>query len=178
MLQPSLHQQGPGQGAASGVPLLRGSGTCPSTGRAGLGGALRHGARTKLPSSCPVFWAIRTMRWCGSSERASGTRPALTEPLWVGQNAEDDDTGAPRATAEGLIFNTLLTQKEKRSKATESPTDQRSHMELFSQERMMLEKKKTFGELCGKKGNKKNILLLCFCIRNSKTVQIGSCDQI
>ncbi len=161
MLQLSLHQQGPGQGPASGVPVLRGSGTCPSTGRAGPGGALRHGARTKLPSSCPVFWTTRTMRWCASSERASGTRPALTEPLWVRQNAEDDDTGAPRATAEGLTFNTLLTQMEKRSKATESTTDQRSHMEQFSQERMML-KKKTFGELCGKKGREWRETSFCF----------------
>lgn len=108
MLPPRHHRQGPAPGRASAVPVLRGSGTCPLMERVGLGGALKHGAQTKPPSSCPVFWATRTMSWCGNSERVSGIRQVPIKSPWVGQSAGDDDTGAPRATAEGLIFNTIL----------------------------------------------------------------------
>lgn len=157
MPRPSLPRQGPVQGVASAAPVLKGSGTCPSMERAGPGGALRHGARTKLPSSCPVFWATRTMRWCASSERASGTRRALTDPLSVGQSAGDGDTGAPRATAEGLTFNTLLTQmEEKRSKATES------HMEQFSLERVIFEN--TFRGIMWQEGLR--VYQICLCDQN------------
>lgn len=117
MPPPSHHLQGPAQGVANGVPVLRGNGTSPLMERAGQGEALRHGAQTKLPSSCPVFWATRTTSWYASSERASGIRQVLIKSLRVGQSEDDDDTGAPGDTAEGLTFNTVFTQMEERAAA-------------------------------------------------------------
>lgn len=55
---PMLHDTTPpcsplqGVAVANDEPVPRGSGMCPSMGKAGQGGALRHAALTKPPFSC------------------------------------------------------------------------------------------------------------------------------
>lgn len=87
-------------------PVPRGSGMCPSMGKAGQGGALRHVAQTKPPFSCPECWATRTMRWCGSSVTARGTLPHSRALLWAMASTGDGDTVAGKAEQGGQMTDT------------------------------------------------------------------------
>lgn len=79
--------------------------------KVGPGGALRRRARTKLPSSCPAFWATRTTRWSHVSLRADEMRQAVTDPARAAPNEGAGGTRSPNATAEGAIGANLATKK-------------------------------------------------------------------
>lgn len=88
------HQEAPA--AVRDGPAPNGSGTCPLTGRAGHGEALKPEAPTKPRCSCLECWATRTMRWCGGSGRARAhITPAVEE------NAGDGGTGPGGAKSRG-----------------------------------------------------------------------------
>lgn len=106
-----LSTQDPVDGATSIEPLSRSSGTCLLMEKVGPGGALRRRAQTKLLSSCPVFWATRTMRWSHVSWRADKTRQGIKDPTQVVLNEGVGGTRNPNAMAEGVIEANLATRK-------------------------------------------------------------------
>lgn len=106
-----LSTQDPVDGATSIGPLSRSSGMCLLMEKVGPGGALRRRARTKLPSSCPVFWATRTMRWSHVSWRADKMRQTIKDPARAVLNEGVGGTRSPNATAEGAIDANLATKQ-------------------------------------------------------------------
>lgn len=106
-----LSTQDPVDGATSIGPLSRSSGTCLLMEKVGPGGALRRRARTKLPSSCPVFWATRTMRWSHVSWRADKMRQAIKDTAWAMLNEGVGGTRSPSVMTEGVIDANLATKK-------------------------------------------------------------------
>lgn len=108
---PLLSTQDPVDGATSTGPLSRSNGTCLLTEKVGPGGALRPRVRTKLPSSCPVFWATRTMRWSHVYWRADKMRQAIKDLTQAVPNEGVGGTRSPNAMAEGVIDVNLATKK-------------------------------------------------------------------